>query len=48
MKKAEILGLKPSDLGSIEEVIDRILDERAVLLQRGMGAMGINGRVIKS
>ena len=39
--KAEILGLKPSDLGSIEEVIDRILEERAdFIAERGMGAMG--------
>ena len=49
MKKAEILGLKPSDLGSIEEVIDRILDERAdFVAERGMGAMGpLMGVVIK-
>ena len=49
MKKAEILGLNPSDLGSIEEVIDRILEERAdFVAERGMGAMGpLMGLVIK-
>ncbi|CAI8227554.1 MAG: Aspartyl/glutamyl-tRNA(Asn/Gln) amidotransferase subunit B [Methanobacteriota archaeon] len=49
MKKAEILGLNPSDLGSIEEVIDRILEERAdFVAERGMGAMGpLMGVVIK-
>ena len=49
IKKAEFLGLKPSDLGSIEEVIDRILQERAdFVAERGMGAMGpLMGIVIK-
>ena len=49
IKKAEFLGLKPSDLGSIEEVIDRILEERAdFVAERGMGAMGpLMGVVIK-
>ena len=49
IKKSENLGLKPSDLGSIEEVIDRILEERAdFIAERGMGAMGpLMGVVIK-
>ena len=47
--KAEILGLKPSDLGSIEEVVTRILNERAdFVAERGMAAMGpLMGIVIK-
>jgi len=47
--KAEVLGLKPSDLGSIEEVVIRILKERAdFVAERGMGAMGpLMGIVIK-
>ena len=49
MVKAEILGLRPSDLTSIEEVIDRILEERSdFIAQRGMAAMGpLMGVVIK-
>ena len=39
--KAEILGLKPSDLSSIEEVIVNILEERAdFVAERGMAAIG--------
>ena len=39
--KAEILGLKPSDLSSIEEVIINILEERAdFVAERGMAAIG--------
>ncbi len=47
--KAEILGLKPSDLGSIEEIVTRILNERAdFVAERGMAAMGpLMGIVIK-
>lgn len=48
-KKAEFLGLKPSDSGSIEEAIDKILTQRAdFVAERGMGAMGpLMGLVIK-
>ena len=48
-KKAELLGLKPSDSSSIEAVVDKILNERAdFVAERGMGAMGpLMGIVIK-
>jgi len=48
-KKAELLGLKPSDSSSIEAVVDKILNERAEFVaERGMGAMGpLMGLVIK-
>ncbi|HJM45339.1 MAG TPA: Glu-tRNA(Gln) amidotransferase subunit GatE [Candidatus Poseidoniaceae archaeon] len=48
-KKAELLGLKPSDSSSIEAVVDKILNERAEFVaERGMGAMGpLMGIVIK-
>lgn len=49
VQRAENLGLKPSDLGSIEEIIDSILSERAdFVAERGMAAMGpLMGIVIK-
>ena len=48
-KKAELLGLKPSDESSIEAAVDKILKERAdFIAERGMAAMGpLMGLIIK-
>ena len=48
-KKAELLGLKPSDASSIEAAVDKILKERAdFIAERGMAAMGpLMGVIIK-
>ena len=48
-KKAELLGLKPSDASSIEAAVDKILKERSdFIAERGMAAMGpLMGVIIK-
>jgi glutamyl-tRNA(Gln) amidotransferase subunit E len=48
-KRAEELGVVPADSGAVEEVVARIIAERAdFVAERGMGAMGpLMGIVLK-